>query len=76
MNEQQPSEFEKAASEQPHGGLLREFWGFLCQNKKWWLLPILILLLLFGLLVIFSGHRAGAVHLHLVLAQVGGTNRA
>jgi len=55
MNEQQQSDFEKAATEQPHGGFLRELWGFLAQNKKWWLLPILILLVIFGLLVILSG---------------------
>ena len=55
MNEQQQSDFEKAATQQPRGGFLRELWGFMAQNKKWWLLPILILLLIFGLLVILSG---------------------
>jgi len=55
MKEQPPSDFEKAATEHPRGGFLGELWGFLAQNKKWWLLPILILLLLFGLLIILSG---------------------
>ena len=55
MKKQPQSEFEKAAAEQPRDGFLRELWGFLGQNKKWWLLPILILLLIFGLLVILSG---------------------
>jgi hypothetical protein len=55
MNQQQPSDFEKAATEQSQGGFLKELWGFLAQNKKWWLLPILILLLVFGLLVVLSG---------------------
>ncbi len=55
MKAQQRSDFEKAAAEQPRGGFLRELWGFLAQNKKWWLLPILILLLIFGLLVLLSG---------------------
>jgi hypothetical protein len=55
MNEQPQSDFEKAATEQPRSGFLRELWGFLAQNKKWWLLPILILLLIFGLLVVLSG---------------------
>ena len=55
MSEHPQSEFERAATEQPHGGLPRELWGFLAQNKKWWLLPILIVLLLFGALVILSG---------------------
>ena len=55
MKERPQSDFEKAASEPARGGFLRELWGFMAQNKKWWLLPILILLLMFGLLVILSG---------------------
>jgi len=30
-------------------------WGFLKHNKKWWLLPLLLALLLLGLLVVLSG---------------------
>ena len=55
MKEQPQSDFEKAATEQPRGGFARELWGFLAQNKKWWLLPILIMLLVFGLLILLSG---------------------
>jgi hypothetical protein len=55
MKEQQQSDFEKAATEPQRGGFLRELWGFLAQNKKWWLVPILIMLLILGLLVILSG---------------------
>ena len=32
-----------------------EFWYFLKHNKKWWLLPILIVLLILGLLVLLGG---------------------
>ncbi|MFN7963425.1 MAG: DUF5989 family protein [Thermoanaerobaculia bacterium] len=32
-----------------------ELWGFLRQNKKWWLGPILIVLALATLLVILGG---------------------
>ena len=39
----------------PRPGLLVEFWAFLKQNKKWWLVPILLVALLFGALVILSG---------------------
>jgi hypothetical protein len=52
---EQKSDFEKAAAEQSQEGFLRELWGFLRDNKKWWLLPILIMLLIFGLLVFLSG---------------------
>lgn len=50
----QSSEFERLAQgERP--GFLREFWDFLKHNKKWWLLPILILIGLFGVLVFLAG---------------------
>ena len=50
-----PNDFEKAAAGEADRSLLREFWDFLRENKKWWLLPILIVLLLFGLLITLSG---------------------
>ena len=49
------NEFEKAATEESRTGLLREFWGVLCETKKWWLLPILIVFLIFGLLILLAG---------------------
>ena len=50
----QPTEFERQAHE-PSPGLLREFGDFLLHTKKWWLTPILLVLLLLGLLVRVSG---------------------
>jgi len=47
------SEFKELAQEK-RPSLLREFWLFLKYNKKWWLLPILIILLLLGLLVLLG----------------------
>jgi len=35
--------------------LIREFWAFLKQNKKWWLIPILLVIALLAVLVFFSG---------------------
>jgi len=55
MSDSDQREFEKTAKEQANAGFLREFWDFLCQNKKWWLLPILVVLLLFGVLIFLSG---------------------
>ena len=52
------NDFEKVASERAGGSLLREFWDFLRQSKKWWLLPILVVLSLFGLLAFLSGSAA------------------
>ena len=34
--------------------VLREFWDFLGQQKKYWLAPIVVVLVLLGLLLIFA----------------------
>jgi len=39
-------------------GLIGEFWDFLRVRKKWWLLPIILLLILVGILIIFSQSSA------------------
>jgi hypothetical protein len=43
-------EFEQQAA-QPQIGLLAEFIDFLLHNKKWWLTPIILVLLAVGILV-------------------------
>ena len=50
--------FEQAAQQDSGGNLVTEFWGFLRANKKWWLLPILLVMLLLGLLILMSGSFA------------------
>lgn len=39
---------------------LRDLMRFLAANKKWWLIPILIFLVLFGALVIYAHGTAVA----------------
>lgn len=34
--------------------ILKEFWQFLCERKRWWLAPIVVLLLLLGVLLVFA----------------------
>jgi hypothetical protein len=34
---------------------LKDLWGFMAQRKKFWLLPIIIILLGFGILIAFAG---------------------
>jgi len=34
--------------------VLTEFWQFLMAEKKFWLLPIVVVFVLFGLLIVFS----------------------
>ncbi len=40
--------------------MLKEFWDFLKVRKKWWLTPIVIVLLLLGALIIFTEGSAVA----------------
>jgi len=39
-------------------GLLKEFWEFLKIRKKIWLLPIVLILVLFGALIVFTESSA------------------
>lgn len=39
-------------------GLVSELFGFLKANKKWWLAPIIMAILLLGLLVVLGGTAA------------------
>ena len=48
------SDFQQLA-EMKQVGVVREFWSFLRYNKKWWLAPIVIILLIVGGLALLSG---------------------
>lgn len=39
-------------------GFLGELWQFITHNKKWWLTPIIIILVLFGMLIALGGTAA------------------
>jgi len=41
-----------------NNGLLKEAWDYLKIRKKWWLLPIIIMLVVVGFLVIFGQSSA------------------
>jgi hypothetical protein len=57
MNQKRSSNFEEQAAKDS-GGFLAEFWIFLKENKKWWLLPILLAFLLMGALLLAGGTGA------------------
>lgn len=50
-------DFTQQASEERQG-LVSEFVGFLRENKKWWLAPIIVSVLLLGGLVVLGGSAA------------------
>jgi hypothetical protein len=51
------SEFEELTEEEQLS-LLQEFFLFITENKKWWLIPIMLALALMGVLVILAGTGA------------------
>jgi hypothetical protein len=54
MDKPSASKFEKAAAAQSGGSFMGDLWGFLNMNKKWWLLPTVIVFLILGLLILLS----------------------
>ncbi len=50
--------FEQEAQERSQG-FLRDLVDFTRHNKKWWLTPIIVVLLLLGMLVLVGGTGAG-----------------
>lgn len=45
-------------SETPSRGVLAALWAFMLQSKKWWLTPIMLMLLLLGFLIMAGGTGA------------------
>ncbi|MGD8497098.1 MAG: DUF5989 family protein [Gemmatimonadales bacterium] len=48
------------------GGVLRELLLFLKQEKKWWLLPILFVMILVGALLVFAQGSALAPFIYTI----------
>ncbi len=46
--------------------LLREFWGFLKTRKKWWLLPIIIVMVFVGSLLVLAQGSALAPFIYTI----------
>jgi hypothetical protein len=47
-------------------GLLREFCEFLGERKKFWLLPIIIIMVLLGALIVFTSSSALAPFIYAI----------
>ena len=45
---------------------IRDLWGFLKQRKKYWLLPIILILVLFGGLIFFTSGSAIAPFIYTI----------
>lgn len=58
MSEEEKKSFENQNQESGNGGFVQEFIGLLKHNKKWWITPIIVCLLIFGILIILGGSSA------------------
>jgi hypothetical protein len=45
---------------------VKDLWGFLKDRKKFWLLPIILVLLLFGVLIVMTGGTAIAPFIYAI----------
>lgn len=52
------NEFENLAKNRTEKSFIGELWAFMRQNKKYWLMPIILVLLLLGVLVFLSSTAA------------------
>ena len=46
--------------------LIRELWAYMKVRKKWWLLPILLIMLLLGVLIVFAEGSALAPFIYAI----------
>jgi len=47
-------------------GLISEFWQFLRVRKKWWLLPIVVVMVMVGALLVFAQGSALAPFIYTI----------
>jgi hypothetical protein len=48
------------------GGVARELWAFMRVRKKWWLLPIMIVMFVVGSLLVFAQTSALAPFIYTI----------
>ncbi|HZB25081.1 MAG TPA: DUF5989 family protein [Vicinamibacterales bacterium] len=47
-------------------GLVSEMWAFMRERKKWWLLPVIVMLLIVGSLLVFAQGSALAPFIYTI----------
>ena len=48
------------------GGLVRELWAFMRERKKWWLLPVIVVMLVVGTLLVLAQGSALAPFIYTI----------
>ena len=47
-------------------GLMGELWGFMRERKKWWLIPVILVMLIVGTLLVFAQGSALAPFIYTI----------
>jgi len=47
-------------------GLMNELWHYMRERKKWWLLPVIIVMVVLGMLLIFAQGSALAPFIYTI----------
>ena len=47
-------------------GLVTEFWSYMKQRRKWWLLPIIVVMVAMGALLVFAQGSALAPFIYTI----------
>ena len=47
-------------------GILKELWAFMRERKKWWLGPVIVILVLLSLLIVFAEGSALAPFIYAI----------
>jgi hypothetical protein len=50
----------------PKSSLIRELWAFMRVRKKWWLLPVVVIMVLVGALIAFAQGSALAPFIYTI----------
>ena len=48
----------REATQESQKGLIGEFWGFMSENAKWWLIPFLVVFGLLGIVLVLGSTGA------------------
>ena len=47
-------------------GIVGELWGFMRERKKWWLLPVIVVMVVMGALLVFAQGSALAPFIYTI----------
>jgi len=59
MSTKPRSEFEQAMSALSRSSVLDDFWYLLRRTGKWWMLPLVLVLVVFGVVMLLGGTAVG-----------------